>query len=313
MIKNANEVDINQADNEKIFQITKTNNFKNNINISINKINPSFENSNTNFFKFYSRKANSKKNNIYSDLSKYLKHPILDLNSNYLNDKNESFINNSIFKNLISPGKIKLEPLYKREFNNEKKIKFNSFSKNYENNNAFQSNREENFHNSENKDKYLEEIDNKQMKKNQIKYVKENKETKIYMSKNLKLKKYAEHPFNKYLKIDSPSNSNSENVSFDNREFCNNSRFDNSKFSDKCVGNDNKENNIGYIKINKKNDKNSVNSIDNRKNKLRPIAISNKTAIKNISNLVYDLMEKNNVVQSISNLFDNESTRFKND
>lgn len=333
MLKNANESDIYHTNNEKMFMITNTNNFKNNINISINKLNPSFDNSS--ILKLNTHKAKSKlKNNIYSDLSKYLKHPSIDFNCNNNNinlaDKSESGINGIFVKNLASPGKVKLEPLHRKELNYDQ-IKFNAidFTDDYNNNSDnYKNNNNEYNYNNELKKEDLNvdsdpnfnlfskinkiQIAKKNVNRNGISNAKENTEMKLFMSKNLKLKKHPEHRFNKYLKSINKLNDN-KNFSFENNDFSNYSGVDNSDFSDKPAVND-YNNKIIYTKINKKiqNSKVIIEYEQSRKKKLKPIAITNESAIKNISNLVYDLMEKNNAIQSISNLFDNESSRFHN-
>ncbi len=299
MLKNANESDIYEADNEKMFMITNTNNMQNNLNISINKINPSFDNSSIFKFKIHNINTNSKKY-IYRDLSKYLGDPNIDVKS--IADNSESGINGTFIKNMVSPRKIRLEPIIQiKEINNERR-NINDFFPNKNSENIYNDNsykfKKEDFNlksdpNIEifNKIKKIQ-IYKKNMNRNSISNSKGNKDAKLFLSKNLKLKKHPEHPFNKYLmsKVDN------DNSLFDNNEVLNNSRLENCDFSNKSIAYENDNKKI-YTKINKKIDGNHIfNNEYYRSNKLKPIAITNETAIKNISNLVFNLMEKENVI-----------------
>jgi len=312
LLKNANENDIYHI-NEKLFMITNTQNFKNNANISINNINPSFDNMNN--LKFNTNKIKMHSKNIYSDLSKYLKHPSNELYNNYttnnnqqLTDKNENGgninLSNTILKSLMSPGKLKLDPIKKNSifYNLENSIINNKVSVPYYTSNNYV---EENENSKSNNDHLVKlnkvQINKKNFKRN-IKNSEEQKQSLIYMPRNLKLKKHPEHPFNKYIK-------NNQNIAPENNEFLGNSRIEHSFISDKSNSNE-EEFKLHNTKIHKKIEKNNFHNIELKKNKLKPIAISNETAIKNISNLVYELMEKNNVAQSINNLFDSHSNKF---
>ncbi len=300
LLKNANERDIMHS-NERMFMITNSHNLKNNLNISINNITPIFDNSK--ILNFNSNKSNTNLKSIYTDLSKYLNNPKLDNNINFL-VKNECLnnnVNNSFLNNFISPRKIKLDPIINNLVNDQFKIKSLDTPNNKDKNE--EKNENSNIIYKLNKISADMKFHRKNISSNL-----EQKQSLVFMPKNLKLKKYPEHPFNKIL-------NNISSKVCDQNDILSSSRNENDypnksiNMENELAGSDVKINRVIFSKINKKIEKNSqsynYDFNDYRKNKLKPIAITNQSAIKNISSLVYDLMEKNNVIEGINSLFDN--------